>query len=262
MAEQSASHFDDRIAPRFDEIYEHLPDADTAAGTLAQLAGNGRALELGIGTGRIALRLAALGIEVHGVDLSDAMVAELRRKPGGSDIPVAMDDFADFSLDSRYDLVYVVYNTFFDLTSQEAQVRCFASVARHLNAGGVFVIEAFVPDHTRLARDSNVFGDIYGDVVRIDVSEANACEQRLDARHIMIGEAGIELYSVRIRYAWPAELDLMARLAGLQLKERWADWTGNSFTSQSTAHVSVYEKPRVGALRESQRPSLDREALK
>ncbi|WP_419950526.1 class I SAM-dependent DNA methyltransferase [Candidatus Palauibacter sp.] len=262
MSEPRASHFDDRIAPRFDDIYEHLPDADTAAHTLAQLAGKGRALELGIGTGRIALRLAALGIEVHGVDLSDAMVAELRRKPGGPDIPVAMDDFAGFLLDTRYEVVYVVYNTFFDLTSQDAQVRCFASVARHLNPGGVFVIEAFVPDHARLARGSNVFGDIYGDVVRVDVSESNACEQRLDARHVMISEAGIEVFSVRIRYAWPAELDLMARLAGLRLKERWADWAGNSFTSQSTAHVSVYVKPGVAALRESQGPSPDRGGLK
>ena len=248
-AQTATSHFDDRIAPRFDEVYEHLPDADTAAGTLARLVGSGRALELGIGTGRVALRLAALGIEVHGVDLSDAMVEELRRKPGGSDIPVAMDDFAGFSVDTRYDVVYVVFSTFFDLTCQDAQVRCFASVARHLNAGGTFVIEAFVPDHARLARRSNVFGDLYGDVVRVDVSQSNPHEQRLDARHIMISEAGIEQYSVRIRYAWPSELDLMARLAGLRLKERWADWAGNPFTSQSTAHVSVYEKPHGGAPR-------------
>ena len=249
MAQRIASRFDDRIAPRFDEVYEHLPGADTTAGTLARLAGRGRALELGIGTGRIALRLAALGTEVHGVDASDAMVAELRRKPGGHDIPVAKDDFADFSLDTRYDVVYVVFNTFFDLTSQDAQVRCFASVARHLTPGGVFAIEAFVPDHARLARGYNVLWDVYGDVVRVDVSESNSRGQRVDARHIMISEAGVEMFSVHIRYAWPAELDLMARLAGLRLKERWADWAGNSFTSQSTAHVSVYEKPDGGATR-------------
>ena len=249
MAVRTASSFDDRIAPRFDKIYEHLPDADVAAGTLARLAGRGRALELGIGTGRIALRLAALGTEVHGVDASDAMVAELRRKPGGHDIPVAMGDFADFLLDTRYDVVYVVFNTFFDLTSQDAQVRCFASAARHLNAGGVFVIEAFVPDHSRLARDNNVYWDVYGDVVRVDVSQPNSCEQRVDARHIMVSEAGIEMFSIHIRYAWPAELDLMARLAGLRLKERWADWAGSPFTSQSTAHVSLYEKAGGGATR-------------
>ncbi len=246
MAAHTASRFDDRIAPRFDEVYEHLPDADAAAGTLARLAGRGRALELGIGTGRIALRLAACGTEVHGVDLSDAMVAQLRRKPGGPDIPVAMDDFADFSLDTRYDVVYVVFNTFFDLTSQDAQVRCFASAARHLTAGGVFVVEAFVPDHARLARGNNVQWDLYGDVVRVDVSQPNSREQRVDARHIMISAAGVEQFSVRIRYAWPSELDLMARLAGLRLKERWGDWAGSPFTSQSTAHVSVYEKPGGG----------------
>ena len=249
MAEKTTSGFDDRIAPRFDEIYGHLPDADTAAGTLARLAGNGQALELGIGTGRIALRLAARGIEVHGLDSSEAMVAELRRKPGGPDIPVAMEDFADFSLDARYDVVYVVFDTFFNLTSQDAQVRCFASVARHLNTGGVFVIEAFVPDHARLARGNNILGDVYGDVVRVDFSQSNSHEQRLDARHIMISEDGIEQFSVRIRYAWPSELDLMARLAGMRLKERTADWTGNPFTSRSTAHVSVYEKSGGGATR-------------
>ena len=246
MAGQTTSFFDDRIAPRFDEVYEHLPHTDAAAGTLARLTGRGRALELGIGTGRIALRLAALGTEVHGVDLSDAMIAELRRKPGGPDIPVAMDDFADFSLDSRYEVVYVVFNTFFNLTSQDAQVRCFASAARHLTAGGVFVIEAFVPDHARLARDDNVVWDVYGDVVRVDVSQSNSRAQRVDARHIIISETGVEQFSVRIRYAWPSELDLMARLAGLRLKERWADWAGSSFTSQSPAHVSVYEKPGGG----------------
>ena len=246
MTEHTALNFDDRIAPRYDEVYEHLPDADTAAGTLARLTGRSRALELGIGTGRIALRLAALGTEVHGVDLSEAMVAGLRRKPGGPGIPVAMDDFADFSLDARYDVVYVVFSTFFDLPTQDAQVQCFGSVARHLNAGGVFVIEAFVPDHARLARGNNVFWYVYGDVVRVDVSQSNIREQRVDARHIMISEAGIELFSVHIRYAWPAELDLMARLAGLRLKERWADWAGSRFTSKSTAHVSVYEKPAGG----------------
>jgi len=249
MAQRIASRFDDRIAPRFDEVYEHLPGADTTAGTLARLAGKGRALELGIGTGRIALRLAALGTEVHGVDASDAMVAELRRKPGGHDIPVAMGDFADFSLDTRYDVVYVVFNTFFDLTTQDGQVRCFASVARHLTPGGVFAIEAFVPDHAMLARGHNVLWDVYGDVVRVDVSQSDSRGQRVDARHIMISEAGVEMFSVHIRYAWPAELDLMARLAGLRLKERWADWAGNSFTSRSTAHVSVYEKPDGGATR-------------
>ena len=153
----------DRIAARYDEIHAHLPYPHSAVDTLARLTGRGRALELGVGTGRVALPLAALGVEVHGVDASEAMVAELRRKPGGLDIPVTMGDFAEFSLDARYDLVFVVFNTFFSLPSQEAQMRCFGTAARHLSEDGVFVIEAFVPNVARLARGKEVSADIHGD---------------------------------------------------------------------------------------------------
>ena len=121
-------------------------------------------------------------------------------------------------------------------------MRCFATVARHLTVGGVFVIQAFVPDHARLARGKEVSAEAYGDLLRVDVSRFDTIEQRVDARHVLIGESGIEQFPVRLRYAWPAELDLMARLAGLRLKERWADWAGNPFTSSSTGHVSVYEQ--------------------
>ena len=243
MTEYTASTYGDRIAARYDEIHAQLPHPGAMADTLARLAGKGRALELGIGTGRVALPLAALGVEVHGVDASEAMVAELRRKPGGPDIPVTIGDFADFSLDSQYDLVFVVFNTFFSLPSQDAQTRCFEAAARRLNAGGVFVIEAFVPDHARLARGNEVSAEIHGDSVLVDFGEFDANEQRVNARHLFINESGIEMFPVQLRYAWPSELDLMARLAGLRLRERWADWAGSPFTSSSRVHVSVYEKP-------------------
>ena len=185
MTEYTASTYGDRIAARYDEIHAHLPHPGGAADTLARLAGKGRALELGIGTGRIALPLAALGVEVHGVDASEAMVAELRRKPGGPDIPVTIGDFADFSLDIRYDLVFVAFNTLFSLPSQDAQTRCFETVARHLSAGGVFVIEAFVPNVARLARGEEVSADIHGDTVLLDVAEFDVNEQRINARHLL-----------------------------------------------------------------------------
>ena len=243
MTEYTASTYGDRIAARYDEIHAQLPHLGAMVEALARLAGKDRALELGIGTGRVALPLTALGVEVHRVDASEAMVAELRRKPGGQNIPVTMGDFADFSLDAQHNLVFVVFNTFFGLLSQDAQLRCFGAVAQHLNAGGVFVIEAFVPDPTRLARGNEVSGRTRGDSVLVDVSEFNSGEQRIDAHHLVISESGIEMFPVQLRYAWPAELDLMARLAGLQLRERWADWAGNPFTSKSRTHVSVYEKP-------------------
>ena len=249
MTEYTAWTYGDRIAARYDEIHAQLPHSGAMVGALARLAGKGRALELGIGTGRVALPLTALGVEVHGMDASEAMVAELRRKPGGQDIPVTMGDFADFSLDDRYDLVFVVFNTFFALLSQDAQLRCFGAAAQHLKVDGVFVIEVFVPDPARLARGNEVLGHTRGDSVLVDVSEFNTGEQLINARHLFISESGIEMFPVQLRYAWPAELDLMARLAGLQLKERWADWAGNPFTSKSRAHVSVYEKPSASGER-------------
>ena len=252
MTEHPASTQRDRVAAQYaasrpvtTRYTPSLPYPRSAANTLARLTGRGRALELGVGTGRVALPLAALGVEVHGMDASEAMVAELRRKPGGPDIPVTIGDFADFSLDARYDLVFVVFNTFFSLPSQEAQMRCFGTAARHLSADGVFVIEAFVPNVARLARGKEVSADIHGDTVLLLVAEFDVNEQRVNARHLFISGSGIEMFPVELRYAWPSELDLMARLAGLRLKDRWADWAGTPFTSRSRAHVSVYETTAV-----------------
>ena len=242
MAEYTASTYGDRIAARYDELHSDRADTDAAVETLTRLAGHGRVLELGIGTGRIALPLAARGLEVHGVDASEAMVARLRAKPGGRDIPVSIHDFVDFSLGAQFELVFVVFNTFFALLSQEDQLRCFTAVARHLVAGGVFLIEAFVPDLARFVRGQHVSADVKADTVQMNVSRHDAVEQRVKSYHLHFRESGVEMFPVQIRYAWPTELDLMARLAGLRLKYRWADWAGNRFTSQSTGHVSVYEK--------------------
>ena len=241
MPEYAASTYGDRIAARYDELYRSKGDESVTVGTLARLAGAGRALELGIGTGRIALPLAARGTEVHGMDSSEAMAAQLRAKPGGGSIPVTIGDFADFSLGQSYDLVFVIANTFFMLLSQEDQVRCFGAAARHLTDRGVFIIEAFVPDPARLVRDY-VEGGMRAGGLRLDVSEPDVAEQRIRSSQVLLNASGIELFPVQLRYAWPAELDLMARLAGLRLRDRWEDWAGNAFTSKSTKHVSVYEK--------------------
>ena len=236
MTEHAAFTHSDRIAARYDEIHAHLPRPGPAADTLARLAGGGRALEL--------------GVEVHGVDASEAMVADLRRKPVGPVIPVTMGDFADFSLDVQYDLVFIVFTTFFSLPSQDAQTGCFETVAQHLNAGGVFVVEAFVPDAARLARGNEVSAAIRGDSVLVDVAEFDPGEQRVNSRHLFISESRIETFPVELRYAWPSEFDLIARLAGLRLRERWADRAGSPFTSRSRAHISMHEMEAVGGERE------------
>ena len=208
---------------------------------LANLAGCGRrALELGIGTGRIALPLAARGVEVHGIDASAAMVEKMGRKPGGDRIPVTLCDFADVEVDGRYSLIYVVFNTFFALLSQEAQVRCFVNVARRLSDGGTFLIEAFAPDLTRFERGQNIqAGIVETDRVSIHLSRHDAVAQTVATSHMYIAEGGVRLYPVKLRYAWPSELDLMARLAGMRLRSRWGDGEGQSVHR-------VEPQPRLG----------------
>ena len=170
------------------------------------------------------------------------MVAKLRQKPGGTEIPVTLGDFVDVDVEGRYSLVYVVFNTFFAPLTQEAQTRCFRNVARRLADGGVFLIEAFVPDLTRFVRGQNIqAGVIETDHVSIDLSRHDPVEQTVTSSHMYISESGMRLYPVKLRYAWPSELDLMARLAGMVLRHRWSDWQGSPFTASSTSHVSVYE---------------------
>jgi SAM-dependent methyltransferase len=206
------------------------------------LASGGPALELAIGTGRIALPLAAEGVRVDGIDISPAMVAKLRSKPGADQISVTMGDFAEVPVQGTYPLIFLVSNTLFNLLTQEDQVRCFENVATHLTDDGFFVVEAFVPSYLyRLPNAQYVDAEaIAVDEVLLDVGRHDAVAQRLDESHVSLTSQGVRVYPIVTRYAWPSELDLMARIAGLRLKERWAGWCREPFTSGSGAHVSVY----------------------
>ena len=238
----TAATYGDQIAGVYDSFYGSV-DVELRMDVLEKLAAGSRALELGIGTGSFALPLAARGVEVHGIDVSEAMVEELRTKAGGAEIPVTIGDFADVEVEGTFSLVYVLNNTFFMLTEQEEQVRCFENVAAHLDASGVFLVDAFVPDVTRFDRGQEVRARLPDlETVRLDVSTHDPMKQLVDFRHILVSEAGIRVFPARLRYAWPAELDLMARLAGLRLRERWGDWDRSPFTSSSQGHVSVYER--------------------
>jgi SAM-dependent methyltransferase len=241
MARQDPADYGEHIAAVYDDLFGGMIDTDQAVETLAGLAGKGPVLELGIGTGRLALPLAGRGIEVHGVDASEAMVARLRAKPGGQDIPVAMDDFRDVPVEGTYPLVVLAFNTIFALLSQEDQLRCFRAVAQHLTTEGGFVLEAFVPDMTRWQNNQATQTTRLEDGrLLLETSLHDAPNQRIDSSLNLMGEDGIRMYPVHIRYAWPAELDLMARLGGLSLQERWGGWDRRPFDSFSTKHVSVY----------------------
>jgi hypothetical protein len=182
---------------------------------------------------------------VHGIDASTEMVARLRAKPGGDRIPVTIGDMADVAVDGQYPLVFVAFNSFFALLTQADQVRCFANVAPRLAANGVFVLEAFVPDPGRFDRDQRTAVErLDGDEVNLEVSVHDRATQTVEARHLVLSSRGVEQYPLRIRYAWPSELDLMARLADLELSHRWAGWRGEPFTSASEGHVSVYARKR------------------
>ena len=236
------STYGDRVAEIYDEWHPAAPAEMVAA--LKDLTGTGPALELGIGTGRIALPLAAQGLEIHGVDASEAMVAKLRAKPGGDRIPVRVGNFVEVGANGNYSLIFVVFNTFFALRSQEEQVQCFANVAQRLRPGGLFLIEAFVPDLTRLTRGQIIQATQVGvDEVKLEASRHDPLTQRMFSQHVLITEKGVKLYPVQVRYAWPAELDLMARLAGMRLRERWGDWQRDPFTAASTHHISIYDLP-------------------
>jgi Methyltransferase domain len=239
MGHYDEATYGERIAGIYDDLYEAYDESTVTF--LAGLARGGPALELGIGTGRIALPLQERGVKVHGLDASAAMVAKLKAKPGGASIPVTMGDFADVSVTGQFPLIYVVFNTFFALLTQEKQVQCFANVARHLSLDGVFVIEAFVPDMTRFrARQNMQVIGMTEDDVRFDASQHDPVGQTVLSQHVFLSAEGVRMYPVRLRYAWPAELDLMARLAGLRLRERWSNWQRAPFTADAGKHISVY----------------------
>jgi len=218
-------------------------DPAPAVEFLAQRAGDGPVLELAIGTGRIALPLARRGIRVEGLDASAAMVARLRSKPGGEDLPVTMGDMAQVPVSGSFTLVYLVFNTLFGLLTQDRQAECFRGVARVLAPGGRFVIECFVPDLTRFDRGQRVMARaVTEDSATIEVSRHDAVTQRVTIQDITFDAAGVHLRPVAIRYAWPAELDLMAGQAGLTLAERYGGWDGQPFLASSGQHVSVYQR--------------------
>ena len=238
-------YFDEPVAERYDESSAEMFDpavVDPAVDFLADLVGGGRALELGIGTGRIALPLAQRGVPVHGIELSNAMAARLRAKLGCEDIGVTIGDFSMTRVDGTFLVAYLVFNTIGNLTTQEAQVACFQNVGAHLEPGGCFVIETGIPQLQRLGP---------GETMRVfdaseshwGVDEYNVASQGLTSHHFNLVDGRFELFSIPFRYTWPAELDLMAQLAGMRLRERWSGWKREAFTSDSRKHVSVWEKP-------------------
>jgi SAM-dependent methyltransferase len=237
-------YFGEKVAARYDESSADMFEAavlDPAVDFLAELAGDGRALELGIGTGRIALPLAARGVPVHGIELSNAMVARLRQKPGAEKIGVTIGDFATATVDGTFSLAYLVFNTINNLTTQEAQVACFRNVARHLEPGGCFVIEVGVPGLRRVP-PGETFHVFDAGATHWGVDEYDFVKQGLVSHHFSLVDGRWELLSVPFRFVWPSELDLMAELGGMKLRERWSDWHREPFTSESRKHISVWEK--------------------
>ena len=238
-------YFDEHVAARYDESSEEMfaPEAvDPVVDFLAELARSGRALELGIGTGRIALPLARRGVSVHGIDMSKAMIARLRAKPGADDIGVTIGDFATTKVKETFSLAYLVFNTIMNLTGQDAQVECFRNVAAHLAPSGYFVVEVQVPALQRLPPGETIQPFLVSES-RWGFDEIDVATQALTSHHLEIVDGRTERLSVPFRYVWPSELDLMARIAGMRLRERWGGWKREPFTSESTMHVSVWEKP-------------------
>jgi SAM-dependent methyltransferase len=241
FGEQIAERYDSSSAEMFDPVV-----VDPVVEFLAGRAHGGRILELGIGTGRIALPLAARGLAVHGIELSGAMVARLKDKPGGAAIDVTLGDFATTRLangDGAFSLVYLVWNTIMNLTTQSAQVECFRNVAAHLEPGGCFVVEVGLPDLQRLPPGEK-YRPFRVTPTRFGFDEYDIANQGLVSHHFSVEDGRLERISMPFRYVWPAELDLMAELAGMRPRERWAGWLGEPLASDSRTLVAVWEKPR------------------
>jgi SAM-dependent methyltransferase len=225
-----AELYDDLLAPM-------AGDTEATVAFLAALAPGGRALELGVGTGRVAIPLAACGLQVSGIDVSVAMVDRLRAKPGGGAVTTGVGDFGEVALPGPYDLVYVVFNTLYGLLTQDRQVECLHRVADRLRPGGRFVVEAFRPDP---ARFGTAHADRNGGPDRLDVARHDPVAQTLTARQVLLTTRGVRVLPVHMRYVWPSELDLMARIAGMRLVSRCGGWHGEEYTRDSDTHVSVY----------------------
>jgi SAM-dependent methyltransferase len=239
-------YFGERIAASYDDDSEMFDPAavDPVIDVLVELAAGGSALELGIGTGRIALPLAQRGVPVNGIDLSKAMVARLHAKPGGEDVGVTIGDFATTTVDGSFSLAYLVCNTIMNLTTQAAQVACFRNVAAHLQPGGCFVIDVMIPELQRLP-PGETFRVFSGGTDSWGIDEYDVATQGLTSHHLEIVDGRVDRISVPFRYVWPSELDLMAELGGMRLRERWGGWKREPFTSDSRKHVSIWEKSAV-----------------
>ena len=252
MDDLEPNPFDERVAPTYDAGSAHMFEPAVLGPTvdvLYELAGDGRALELAIGTGRVALPLAERGVKVHGIDFSEAMVAQLRRKPGGDRLPVTIGDMSTTRVGSGYRVAYLVYNTITNLLTQDEQVECFRTVAAQLAPGGSFVVEVFVPQLRRMPPGQTAVPFHVGRR-HVGFDTVDVVTQRCVSHHFVrtegdtdAGGRGVATYSTSAhRYVWPSELDLMARIAGLTLRDRWADWTRAPFTADSSSHVSVWTK--------------------
>ncbi|WP_381791945.1 class I SAM-dependent DNA methyltransferase [Streptomyces niveus] len=238
-------YFGERVAATYDNpsAREFQPETlAPMADLLAGLADGGRALELGIGTGRVALPLAERGVPVHGIDLSRAMVARMRDKPGGDAIDVTFGDFATTRVDGTFSVAYLVFNTIMNLTTQAAQVACFRNVADHLAPGGCFVIETMLPELRKLPAGQDVV-PFHVSPTRWSFDIYDVATQEMSSNYVEVVDGRGDYWSVPFRYVWPAELDLMAQLAGMRLRDRWEGWKGEPFTSESERHVSVWERP-------------------
>jgi SAM-dependent methyltransferase len=241
MSDYDATTYGERVAGIYDEMHGYLGAGEVDL--LCELAGGRPALELGVGTGRLAIPLAARGVECHGIDASPAMIERLRAKPGGEQVKVSLGDFADVDVPGQFALVYVVFNTFFALLSQEEQVRCFRNVAGRLTPDGFFLIEGAVPSPS-LYTGGQAFRttDVTATGVSLHAARFDPVSQTSFGQQILIDESGIRLYPVKLRFSWPSELDLMAQLARMRLRERWGGWAREPFTARSERHVSIYER--------------------
>lgn len=228
------------------EKYDVLHDPGTtgqAIDLIGGLARGKKTLELAIGTGRIALPLSLSGIEIHGLDASPEMLAKLKEKPGGDKIPVMVADMADFELEDRFEFAFLVFNTLFNLQTQAAQIQCFQNVARHLEDGGSFLVETYVPDVTTFVNGQHMRARyIDSRSVAFEAAQHDPVNQVINYQIIRMSNEGFKIQPLPTRYAWPQEIDLMARLAGLELETRWGNWDQRDFTADSKMHISIYRK--------------------
>lgn len=236
--------YGDHAAHSYDEIYAGIGSMDPTAAVkaLQSLAQGGNALELGVGTGRVAIPLAASGVAVHGIEVSSKMIERLRTKPGADAVTVTQGNFADVCVDGEFSVIYAAFNTFLELTSQDEQVRCFANVSSHLSEGGVFVVETWVPNPSRYENGRGRVGGwgIGAKSVDLEVSEYNLVTQVLRTQHLRFSDDGVQMIPMLRREVWPDEFNLMARIAGLRTLERWSDWHGTPFGPRSTGLIGIY----------------------